>query len=307
MPKEFLYLLQSSAERLALNLPLATRPSSDAVFLTWDKPVDGVTFLGQSTWAAGRNWLARRAREMPGYSYYVFIDDDIDFALGSFDRFEDLLRRKRPAFACPVFIPKSRFTVIGIGRGVLDQPFRGLRAQLLRRGDCQMTALHHTVLQDGLLYPLQTQFDPLSWWCTSSTLQILALNLYRSHALQFNTVAVRNLENREYVRQTGFPEQASWLARQFRRPVSRPENYSVNLLSADGLKTLARRLRGPLPRKYRFFTDWFKTVAGSLLYKSRDSYAFTPEALARVLNPESDLYRQYLRLSPNARPRPAYR
>ncbi len=300
MPKEFLYLIQASAARLPPHLALAGRPSSDAIFLTFDMPADGALFLEKCTWGEGRNRLAELARARPGYAYYIFLDDDVVFAKGDFDRFEEMLRRWRPALACPVFIPKSRFTVLGIGGGLLRPPFRCLQAQLLRRGDGQMTALHRTVLEDGLLFPLQTHFDPLSWWCTSSTLQILAVNLYGRHMLQFNPVAVRNEEHRAYVRQTGFPEQTAWLARQLRRTVWRPEEYTANLLSRDGLKSLAKRLRGPLPRKYRLFTEWAETLAGSLLYRPRDSYAFTPQSLARLVNPDSDLYRQYLHLSPRA-------
>ena len=301
MPKEFLYLVQSSAARLPLNLHLANRPSSDAVFLTFDAPAEGALFMERCTWGEGRNRLAERAREKPGYSYYIFIDDDVVFAKGGFDRFEELLRRRRPAFACPVFIPKNRFTVLGIGGGLLRPPFRCLQVQLVRLGDGQMVALHSTVLADGLLFPLQTRFDPQSWWCTSSTLQTLAVNLYGRHALQLNPVAVRNEEHRDYVRQTGFSEQTAWLTRQFRRPIYQPEPYAVNLLSLDGLKRLVKRLRNPLPHKHRLFTEWVRTLVGSLLYKPRDSYAFTPDSLARLLNPDSDLYRQYLRISPHGR------
>jgi hypothetical protein len=165
-----------------------------------------------------------------------------------------------------------------------------------------MTALHRTVFEDGLLFPVQTQFDSLSWWCTSGTLQLLAVNLYGRFSLQLNPVAIINAEHRPYKRQPSFPEYESWLRRQFRNPPDRPEEYIVNPLSRDGQKRLAKRLRSNLPGKSRLFTEWLRVFIGSLLYRPRDSYAYTPESLARVLNPDSDLFRQFQRYSPSTRP-----
>jgi hypothetical protein len=304
MPKAFLYLVQSSADRLPPYRSLADRPASDALFLTWDKPVEGAVFQECCSWGEGRNRLFQLAHERPGYLYYIFIDDDIVFVKGSYARFEELLLQHRPAFACPVFIPKTLYTVLGLGGGLFRPPFRCLQVQLERRGDCQMTALHRTVLEDGLLFPAQTHFDNLGWWTTSSTLQILVTALYGRHSLQFNPIAIINAEHRPYLRSLAYPDQALWLRRQFRTPPDQPADYIVNPLSRDGQKRLLQRLRSPLPGKYRLFTEWIKVLAGSLLYRARDSYGFTPESLSRVLRRDSDLFRQYLQWSPRARPAP---
>ena len=302
MTKPFLYLVQSSSIRLPPLRPLAERPSAQAIFLTWDIPCEGAVFLERCTWGEGRNQLTDLARQRHDYQYAILLDDDVVFGAGSFDRFETMLLRYRPAVAFPVFAHKTAFTVLGVGRGILRPPFRCLAAQIARRGDSQMMAVHRDVLEDGLLFPVQTQFDPLGWWATTNALMVLLFNLYPRHVLQFNPVVVHNMEHRPYFeRRPPPPAQREWINRQFLRPPDHPQNYLVNPFSADGFRRLRQLLRSPLTPKRRLFTDWLATLFWTLRYKPRATYGFTPAALRLLLNPDADLYRQYLALSPRAR------
>ena len=301
MKKPFLYLVQSSSSRLLPLRALADRPSAHARFLTWDKPCEGAEFLDHCTWGEGRNRLAELARQCPDYEYAILMDDDVVFGAGSFDRFEEMLLRYHPAVAMPVFAHKTAHTVLGIGRGILSPPFRCLAVQIARRGDSQIMALHRDVLEDGLLFPVQTQFDAFGWWTTTNALFVFLLNLYSRHVLQFNPIVVHNVEHRPFFqRRPPPPEQREWLRRQFHSPPDHPQNYIVNPFSLDGLRRLRTLLRSPLPRKPRLFTEWARVLTWTLLYRACPSYGFTPDRLRRLLKPDSPLFHQYLKFSPRA-------
>ncbi len=75
--KNFLYLVQGQSELVKNYLHLADRDSADAVFLTYDKPIEEALYFPNSTWAQGRNKMLEIALTKEDYLYYIFCDDDI--------------------------------------------------------------------------------------------------------------------------------------------------------------------------------------------------------------------------------------
>lgn len=185
--KEFIYLVQGQADFIKKYLDLADRDSSDAVFLTYDQPVNGATFLPNSTWAQGRNKLFEIALNTGSYRYYIFCDDDIEFKIGGWDKFERNLKDLAPAIAVPVFIPKTKKT-----------PLSRLKYQSFLINDEQLMAFHNKVFTDGVILPYYTQFDHLHWWASCEIQEILIQNFYPYDSIQFNDIHVINRASRRY-------------------------------------------------------------------------------------------------------------
>lgn len=177
--KEFIYLIQGQRELVEGYLHLGERSRCDALFLTYDEPLDGAVYFPNSTWGEGRNHLLRLARIQGPYHYYVFADDDAGFERGTWQDFENRLLAWTPAVGVPV-VPRTAHTTIPLAR----QPF-GLNDELLM-------GVHHDVVQDNLLFPYQTLFDSVHWWGACHIQEILIQTLYRDRAIQFNDISVNN-------------------------------------------------------------------------------------------------------------------
>ena len=177
----FIYLVQGQRELVSTFLHLADRPRADALFLTYDEPLEaeGAIFFPNSTWAEGRNRLLEEARLKGTYRYYIYSDDDVEFETGSWHDFEDRLLAHTPAIGVPV-VPKTRDTTVPLP----VQPFR--------LNDEQVMGLHHDVVEDNLIVPYQTRFDNVHWWASCQIQQILIQTFYHPGALQFNGISVRN-------------------------------------------------------------------------------------------------------------------
>jgi len=177
----FIYLVQGQRELVSTFLHLADRPQTDALFLTYDEPldVDGAIFFPNSTWAEGRNRLLQEARLKGTYRYYIYSDDDVAFETGGWQDFEDGLLAHTPAIGVPV-VPKTRDTTVPLP----VQPFR--------LNDEQVMGLHHDVVEDHLIVPYQTRFDEVHWWASCQIQEILIQTFYRHAAFQFNGIAVQN-------------------------------------------------------------------------------------------------------------------
>ena len=205
--QDFIYLVQGQRERVEGYVHLADRPRADALFMTYDEPLDGAVFFPNSTWGEGRNRLLEMARSKGSYHYTIFCDDDIAFDTGDWEAFEDHLLAQTPAIGVPV-VPRTRHTTIPLQ----SQPF-GIN-------DEQLMGIHQDVIDDGLLFPYQTQFDSIHWWAACHIQQILIQTLYRDAAVQFNGIQIQNecarrYDNPEGGRASFKPLIREWLGDQF--------------------------------------------------------------------------------------------
>lgn len=185
---DFIYLVQGQRELVSTFLHLADRPRADALFLTYDEPLDieDAIFFPNSTWAEGRNRLLEVARKRGLYRYYIYSDDDVDFERGGWQELENGLLAHSPAVGVPV-VPKTHDTALPLP----VQPFR--------LNDEQVMGLHHDVVDDNLIVPYQTRFDEVHWWASCQIQEILIQTFYPRGALQFNTITVRNTCAGRYV------------------------------------------------------------------------------------------------------------
>lgn len=186
--KSFVYLVQGEKELVKNYLELSRRPRADAVFLTYDKPMDGALFFPDSTWAQGRNRLLNEALQKGEYLYYIFCDDDIAFKHGSWQDFEESLLKSHPAVGVPL-VPRTVLTMLKFPR-ISHQPFFV--------NDEQLIAFHKDVVKDRLVVPYLTRYDEINWWISCEVQQILIQNFYPYHAIQFNEIRIKNTCKERY-------------------------------------------------------------------------------------------------------------
>lgn len=204
--KNFIYLVQGSAKLVVNYLHLLDRTNADAIFLTYDEPLDGAIFLPNSSWAEGRNKLLEVALSKKHYLYYIFCDDDIAFKAGGWDAFEQGLTSLNPLIAVPI-VPRVEKR---------KRRIQSLKYQLFVRNDDQLMAFHQSVIADHILLPYQTQFDAYDWCAACEIQQILIQNFYYHGALQFNTINIRNTERGRHTASQNYQTQMhDWLKEQF--------------------------------------------------------------------------------------------
>jgi len=286
-------MVQGQASYIQKFYHLNNRESTDAIFLTYDRKIDGAIYYPDSTWAEGRNRLLESAVESASvYQYYIFLDDDTSFVKGGFELFEEKLLQYMPAIAMPVFAPKTTSTVLGVGESYNSKTFIPLREyQISKFGDAQFVAFHRDVILDSLVVPLLAKFDRVSWWFTSSNQQLLIFNLYAKTTLQFNNIAVSNNIHGDYVNNEFQQLQSEWFGRQFIDAFNDPRPYAVNLLSSKGLSYCVGNNQQINPR---YIIEFLDTLAGTLAYTKKENHLISENALARVLRRDSELFKQYL-------------
>lgn len=288
--KKIIYLIQGEAKLVQNFFELKDRSEADVLFLTYDEQIDEAIYLPKSTWAQGRNLLLEKALELPqDYEYYIFLDDDVRFIKGNFDLFERKLLKYRPAIAVPVFRPKTVDSILGIGissNGKLFVPITD--HQLCKYTDGQFMAFHKDVVHDSLIVPLQTQFDDISWWFTSSTQQILMLNLYKDEILQFNDIVIDNEAHREYTKGQFKAQQREWLRKQLVKPMKLRLMAEVNFLS---LRAIAIAIRDKTVSDG--FRQFLSILAGTVSYKAKGGYHISEDQISTLLKPDSELMSQY--------------
>ncbi len=160
------------------------------LILTWDRefqkselPSSVVKiFFPNSTWAEGRNRLLEEASvAYPDVEYFVFLDDDVEFTGQSLKSFEELLLSYRPKIAVPLCDRIVR--EISYSRRLIERPIRH---------DQVMMAFHKSVLKDGIVLPIDTKFDNISWWLTCELNHYLIQKFYFREMFSFNEVVIRN-------------------------------------------------------------------------------------------------------------------
>jgi hypothetical protein len=179
--KDFLYLVQGSADNIKKYFHLKDRKNSDAIFMTYDKQIEQALFLPNSLWSNGRNKMLEHVLSLGiNYKYYIFCDDDVEFISGSWDIFEKSLKTLNPAVAVPIF-PKTKHTPL---------PFLSYQSFLLN--DEQMIAIHHEVVKDRILVPYWDEFDKTHCWPSCEIQELLIQNFYFSNIIQFNNIEISN-------------------------------------------------------------------------------------------------------------------
>jgi len=291
--RNFIYLVQGKAELIKNFFYLEKREDACVLYATYDKYIEGAFFIPNSTWGEGRNYLLNKALELKErFQYFIFIDDDVRFLKGGFEKFEQQLLKYKPSIAVPVFVPKTKATIIEIKVPYWKRSKITFKYQQCKRADAQFIAFHKNVITDCLVVPLQTQFDKISWWFTSSTQQLLILNLYPKSFLQFNNIEVANDLHREYINNEFKRIQLNWLSNQFIKPIKNPRPFASNLLSIKNLKKIYEINRRKIPFKYiEVFID---TVWHTITYKPAVSYYIERKTFLKKIKKKSELWKQHL-------------
>ncbi|KAL9979864.1 hypothetical protein ACROYT_G017588 [Oculina patagonica] len=168
-------------------------------------------FVGGISWTLGRNILYFVARErIPGYNYYIFLDDDVDLQFNSFTpqgmkmltpfrAFEEWLLDYQPAV------------------GVADMPYGQSASLILEKRrlkcginetpmviptvwfDAMFNAFHHKAIEHILPYP--TKYDRQTWWASQLHV-ICSIELkFRGQAMMFVPITLTNQQHRGYPRE----------------------------------------------------------------------------------------------------------
>ena len=209
--KKYIYLVQGQSQNLSKYFHLSERASSDSIFLTYDKEIEGAIFFPNSTWAQGRNRLLNEIKDVYKYKYIIFCDDDIEYISGSFDQFEKNLEKYQPAIAVPV-VPRTKKTRLKLFSNTI---------QAFLYNDEQMIAFHADVIADSVVIPYYMEFDEVHWWATCQIQEILIQTFYKNVAVQFNDIEIDNIcHNRYEVSEEGDREFRAkvrrWLSMQFK-------------------------------------------------------------------------------------------
>lgn len=266
--KNFIYLVQGQSELVKNYLHLADRDSADAIFLTYDKPIEEALFFPNSTWAQGRNKMLEIALKKD-YLYYIFCDDDIAFKKGGWGEFEENLMVLKPAIAVPVFLFKTKRT-----------PLRWLKYHSFLFNDEQMIAFHNEVVRDGIVLPYQNQFDDIHWWASCEIQQILIQNFYFSDSIQLNKIHISNecrlrYPNPDTGRNVFEKHIRDWLAKQF---IGSYKDISMSV---------KRSLLIILWRTFSFSIRHYRHLRAS-------SYSVSEKAIKNTLSNDSEILKQYL-------------
>ena len=279
---KFIYLVQGEADRVQTYFHLAERQDCKAFFLSYDNPLDGCTYLPDSTWAEGRNSLLTQT-DSEAYDYLIFLDDDVELRQGSWTDFEQALAKYQPAVGVPLVSKVKRSPIIKDGKAWEYQNFM--------INDEQCLAIHHSVVQDELLVPYVTKFDKLSWWAACEIQQMLIQTLYSRHAIQFNNIVVENLiHGRHDTTDATYKTQIrTWLAEQLAVPLTEVWYYWEDWPGIDSKFDLDLFLQNNYPQHHQFEQNFKRLIANTVLFdmslKSRKvtDYQFSATLKAKLL------------------------
>jgi hypothetical protein len=263
--KNFIYLVQGKAELMKNYLHLLDSPNSDAIFLTYDHPMEEAIFFPNSTWTQGRNKLLDAALSKKDYFYYIFCDDDIKFTKGSWEIFENQLLTYNPAIAVPIN-PKT-----------IETPLKGFKYQSFLTNDEQLIAFHQDVIRDFIVLPYQEKFDTIYWWIACQIQEVLIQNFYYSDSIQFNNIRISNDAGENYV-----------------RPESESDYENLHKLVDDWLsdqflfdyKDLPSPKRQPIFMLARTFSYYFRHLLGT------PKYSVSFNNIKKILSIDSELFMQ---------------
>jgi hypothetical protein len=241
-----LYLIQGKASNVCKYLFLRAR-GSDIFGLSYDRYTTGFDFLPKSTFATGRNHLYQYAlTKANDFDYFIFLDDDVEFSRGSFQKMEDNLARVRPTIAVPL-TEKTRLTAIGVEIRGIVRP--AVRQQLLHYNDEQYLAISRSALQDALILPYLTDWDQESWFVCCLIQEALIQHYYFGKAYQFNDCEISNNQHSgEYPHNLDFARNTytRWMKEHFPEGTKRPANYQCTLRLGGNMRSQLQSLKSTL-------------------------------------------------------------
>lgn len=162
----------------------------NVIVLTWDCELQKsqfsrnlkTFFLPRSTWAEGRNFLLKKAlEEFSNVDYFVFLDDDVEFVKSSMLEFEQLTRKFQPKISVPLCDRIIR--EMSFSRAFMEHPIRH---------DQILIAFHQSVVNEGIVLPLNSNLDSISWWITAELQHYLIQIHYFSQLIRFNEIRITN-------------------------------------------------------------------------------------------------------------------
>ena len=167
-------------------------------------------FVGEGSWNLGRNILYSVAKErLPGYHYYIFLDDDVDLRFNSLTPHE--MKGVSPFRAFEAWLLDYEPAV-----GIVDQPGPQNAMSILQKRrmkcginessmavpavwfDAIFNAFHYKAIKHILPYP--TQYDKESWWASQLHVMCSMELKFRGQTLMFVPVTVNNPQHRQYPR-----------------------------------------------------------------------------------------------------------
>lgn len=207
-------LRQELIQTLGLNTSWSCR--CDVVVLSYkkecrEKKLRHISYLFDetSTWGSGRNKLFFHTMERrPGYTYYIFTDDDISL------RFNDATTLEMRQLT-PIRVFQNWLLDFEPAVGVVDYGSQGNQLRDRMRKICgisNITSLANpTIFYDPLfnafhakavrhIFPLDTRHERVSWWITDKYVASVVELKFRGQALLFFPVTVGNPLHRNYPR-----------------------------------------------------------------------------------------------------------
>jgi hypothetical protein len=178
-PKEFLYLVQAKSfpEKLRFS------DNGETLCLTWEKPSPHCEFLPTSSWTAGRNRLWQAAAKLQKrYTYYIFLDDDVQVSAP--EEFERLLLKWRPAVGVPgnaAHLPTP-----------WGPPGNESESVWVTAYHAYYNAYHRDVFFHSLVLPYYDGLDGFSWWTSQLYAAYLARVFHPNETLVFQRVTATN-------------------------------------------------------------------------------------------------------------------
>ncbi|XP_078367091.1 uncharacterized protein LOC144651092 isoform X1 [Oculina patagonica] len=263
-PKQFIYLTQT--EQCLPKILNSSKAIGDEKMCNCDvivlsyrtvcqeekRPHISYIFVGESSWNLGRNILYFVARErIPGYNYYIFLDDDVDLQfnyftpqemkmLTPFRAFEEWLLDYQPAVgvadmpygqSAPLILEKRRLKC-GINETSMVIPTAWF--------DAMFNAFHHKAIEHILPYP--TKYDRQSWWASQLHV-ICSIELkFRGQAMMFVPITLTNQQHR------GYPREAQNFTAQARDFVEEIQNRAPVVYQN---RSLFNKLKSSLVHEYR--------------------------------------------------------
>jgi hypothetical protein len=185
---DFVYLVQGRAD-LTKNFLSRAEEIEYIMVATWDAPLDFESdsikhnfFIPGTTWAEGRNFLFSQAKKFfPNSKYLIFCDEDVIFGKDFISKFEEKLLEMNPGIAVPLC---DRIKSEGwISSKEIEHPVQH---------DQIFQAFRNDILSEGIVFPIDTEFDKKSWWITTCLQHHLIQSNYYHETLQFNTLMVHN-------------------------------------------------------------------------------------------------------------------
>ena len=297
--KRFLYLMQGDAASIRHYAYLASRENADAIFLTYDEPLDGALYAPDTLWGQGRNRMLEAALEKGDYMYYIFCDNDIEFIKGGWDAFEQALLRLQPAIGLPIVSPKTRPIAVAC-----------LPWQACLLNDEQLIAVHQAAVKDRIVVPYQDQLDRYHYWGTGLCQQILIKNFYFYSTVQFNDIWVGNdgktshpdpLEGRDLAKKKA----REWCATEFKKKYKRDlEHLRYPMIRGSFMLKIIQKVVFRRRLLLQILAIWHTAVLKlrRMCRFGTTSHALDERTVRKLLAPDSKLLQRYLARGSPARP-----